>query len=1176
MRRILAFFLASLFAFVLEAQTINRQRQLTMDNGLPSNSVRCVTQDKRGFIWIGTDNGLCRFDGLSFQIHLPFETTGNQMITAMVNYGDNNLAVGTSHGAFFFDIVTEQFTPVAVEADTIVTGLSVDRDGNLWISTDGKGVVCVDSDGATLRSYAMNEAGGRVNVLYADNDNQTWVITSGKSQEMWHLDKSTDTFVPLFSANAAHADGVSVLLQTSDGRRWAGTAENGLLLIGNDGVSEPMSLFAAGHCQHIHALFELSSNQLLIGADDGLWLFDTNKQTYTLYQPSRFVMTIARDHEGGLWVGTSFGGVGYLSPISHRFDGNSDGPANCICEDRRGCLWVGSEDGLRCYQNGRLVTGLSNHSSLRNLRVHSLCMDDDNLWIGTFSDGVIVFSTVTGKITRYGAVEGNKNSLYDPNSCTIYRDKNGIIWVATIEGLCQYDRKNNRFNRVVKHVSDPMDIDMDAQGNLWISTHGKGIWQYSHDGKKKIYRYDSNNENSLSDDMVNCLFIDAKGQLWAGTQGGLCLYDPKSDAFSRIDLNVPQLSVSAIIEDQNVFWISSDRGILRYEQGKNTQRFAHQDGLESEQFQPNSVAKSNDGCIYFGTGTGFSSFYPYKIKVNEQSSPVFITQFEIYNQPVNVGSWRLPKILSEVEQIDLWNADNVFSLSFASLSYCSPSKNMYAYILEGFDKKWNYVGHEHKATYTNLPAGKYIFRVKATNNDGVWSDQEARLVIEIHPPFWWSTSAKIFYVVFAIAIIWLLIQLRLRQIERRHHREMEQLNEAKQEEMRYARTEFFTTIAHEIRTPVSLIIGPLEKIKEQVKKLKLNNDESFMAQIDVVDRNAHRLLELVNQLLDFRKVEQNQQDVNFAPQNISELMQSVAKNFETVFKSHGHQFVKVYPDSNFTAVVDRECMVKLLSNLLSNANKYTHDTIGMKCRVDDDGKHFTIDISDNGYGISKEDQARVFNPFFQAKDRKPGTGIGLSIVKKIVELHHGVITVKSELGRGTTFSVQLPVAQAFSGDQAPEVEAQKQAPKSAEAVEPVEAEKRPSMLIVDDNEDMLTFLVTTFMDKFEVTSARDGKEAIELLEESLIVKDGQEPSSTFDIIISDWMMAEMDGPELCNRMRQNAATAHIPFILLTAKTDSQSKVEAMRAGVDAFIEKPFAVKYLEACIHNLLKRQRQL
>jgi signal transduction histidine kinase/ligand-binding sensor domain-containing protein/FixJ family two-component response regulator len=1168
MKRQLCIFTMLLFAILSTAQTNIRQRQLTMDNGLSTNAIRHIAQDKRGFIWIGTANGLCRYDGAAVHCYRLSEFDAMHGVNAQLMLDDGDLLVANRQAVYRFRFDTEEFQPLPIEKDIDVTSMTRDLDGNLWVSTRNQGIVRYSDNGdePQVAFYHLNEAGDNVDHVYADANNQLWALCKDSPSAIWRLNKNTNQFAPV-DLLSPQPYGSVTMLQDSEQRLWIGTWEHGLMLMDADGTLHPMPIMDSGHCQHIRALFELSPTRLLVGCDDGLWLFDTQQHTYTLYAPLRFVQAIARDHEGGLWVGTAHSGVTYLSPIAQRFTHSPVGLTARICEDQRGNIWMTREDGgLSCYRNHREVGYFNGRERLANLNIHSLCADGDKLWIGTYSDGVYAFSIPTGQLRHYGA-DNSEEALYDPNSCTLLCDRNGAVWVATMEGLCRYNDKTDRFERKAKVTSVPTDIDEDDKGRLWVSTQDNGIWRYDgKSGKVATFRYDSKDETSLSDNIVNSLLIDGKGTVWAGTQSGLCRYNEQSENFERIRLDVPHQLISAIIEDQGVLWLSSDCGVLRYEAGKSPLRFTRQDGLGSEQFQPSSVLKGSDGCIYFGSTSGFDSFYPYQIKVNQLSPAIFITQLELNNQPIEVGTWHLPTALSEIGQLDLWNNDKVFSLSFASLSYCSPEKNMYAYKLEGFDKDWNNVGHEQKATYTNLPAGKYTFYVRATNNDGIWSEQTARLQIEVHPPYWLSTYAKIFYVVLFIVLVYAFIRFRLYMTERRHRKEIERLNAAKQEEMRQARTEFFTMIAHEIRTPVSLIIGPLEQMK---------NDASVQPSplLDTIDRNAHRLLELVNQLLDFRKVEQNHMEMNFAPQNLRELLQSIADNFSAAFSSKGHKFRVTLPDDNFTAVVDREAIVKAVSNLLSNASKYTRDSISLECKPLADGQHFSIMVADNGQGIKPDDMPRLFDPFFQGHGNKPGTGIGLSIVKRIAEQHQGTVDVTSEPGHGTTFTITLPVAQAYSGENQPAQPASAPAKADSPAPTAVVQEQKPVMLIVDDNQDMLTFLVTTFMDKYEVISARDGSEALKILEESLVVKEGQKPTSTVDIIISDWMMAQTDGPELCSRMRQNAATRHIPFILLTAKTDSQSKVQAMQAGIDAFIEKPFAVKYLEACIQNLMSRR---
>ncbi|MCH5312582.1 MAG: response regulator, partial [Prevotella sp.] len=621
-------------------------------------------------------------------------------------------------------------------------------------------------------------------------------------------------------------------------------------------------------------------------------------------------------------------------------------------------------------------------------------------------------------------------------------------------------------------------------------------------------------------------------------------------------------------------WLSTDHGIVKYEPrqtateqgavGENVQWFTLHDGLVSEQFQPNSGLKTKDGHVCFGSTSGFNRFMPYLIKVNNVMPPVYITSMSILNREEHTSTG-LPLDLSQTKELELDYSDaRMLTFTFASLSYCSPKKNQYAYKLEGFDTGWNYVGNHNNATYTNLPAGTYIFKVKATNNDGIWSANEATLRIVVHPPFWWSWYAKLFYLLLICCAIWLYVNYRLKKAERQHQQEIERLNAAKEKEVREARLNFFTMIAHEIRTPVSLIIGPLEKM------MKKGNPSDDMR---VIDRNARRLLELVNQLLDFRKVEQQRFVMHFAPQNIYELMQSVCERFVPTFEQGGKRFTVDYPDKHFTAIVDKEALTKVVSNLLTNANKYTKDDVRLTCVVEPDSEHFRIAVSDNGIGIHEEDRQRIFEPFYQAEDNKPGTGIGLNIVKNIVEQHHGTIVVASEIGKGSTFTVVLPVKQQ-------EVAADKEEMSVADNREerttsnlrsshaPTVDSAVPSlplMLIVDDSEDMVTFLSDNFKGAYEVITAGDGIEALDLLRKHEV-----------SIIISDWMMPRMDGADFCRHIRRDPLTSHIPFVMLTAKTDDDSKVQGMDVGADTYIEKPFSVQYLEACIRNILQMRRHL
>jgi len=1177
MRKLLLLIVCLLGILTSEAKSDFSFRNLTMNDGLTANAVRNIIQDRNGYIWFGTDNGLCRYDGrrvLPFRIN---ELGLNQYISAL-QVADEGLFVGTSIGVFYIDYQCHTFEKLPMGIRTTVTSFAMDKEGALWISTMGQGVWQYNIKSRQHKQYPIHTAENVVAQVLVDNNNQIWTVTNWGAPYVQRLNRLHNQFEPV-SLNFPAAYSALSMLQTRDGRYWLGTWEQGLLLMHGDGqleqVLDPQRTKVGWH---IHTLFELNDGRICIGCDDGLIILNPKTDDWRKFD-DRFVYAITSDTEGGMWIGTFYNGVRYISPVGKRFEGFSmaDGlTGNVIsrfCEDRQGRVWVGSDDGgLMCYSpKEQRFVGYPHQDVLSKRNVHALTLDsDNNLWIGTYTDGVMVLNLATGQLRQYMQTS-SVNSLDNSSSYAIHLDRHGRIWVATMEGLNLYDRQHDAFVRIGKTHAITIDIDEDKEGNLWLASQGEGLWLYNSKSRKlKNYRAADGDDTTLPDNQVNCCMIDQSGKMWIGTFAGLCVYDKQHDNFRRITLDVPSQNILSVIEDNGALWIATDRGIVKYVPEEGVQRFTLHDGLVSEQFQPNSGMKATDGRVYLGTTSGFNSFYPFQIKTNSVMPPVYVTSLEILNREERNAEGQ-PIDLTLTKQITIGYGDSkMVTLSFASLSYCSPEKIQYAYMLEGFDRDWNYVGNQNRATYTNLPAGTYTFRVKATNNDGIWSDNEAELIIIVQPPFWWSWYAKLLYLVLMVTAVYYYVQLRLKRAERQHQRELQLLNEQKEKEVREARLDFFTMIAHEIRTPVSLIIGPLEKM---LKHGTPSDD------LKVIDRNAHRLLELVNQLLDFRKVEQQSLVMHFAPHNIYQLMVSVSERFAPTFEQNGKRFAVIYPDEHFTAIVDQEAVIKTISNLLTNANKYSKDEVLLKCSEDPDGEHFRISVSDNGAGIREQDRQRIFQPFFQAEGNKPGTGIGLNIVKNIVTQHHGDILVDSELGQGSTFTIVLPVSQtetevietgkssqpATIDDQTAMVQPPLPSATSQFSILSSHLSVLPTMLIVDDSEDMRQFLESNFKDKYQIITAGDGIEALHLLQQHEV-----------SIIISDWMMPHMDGAEFCRRVRQNALTSHIPFVMLTAKTDDDSKVTGMDVGADTYIEKPFSLQYLEACIRNILQIRRQL
>ena len=1124
-------------------------RHIGMEDGLPSNTVRNIVQDKYGYMWFGTDNGLCRYDGIRVQTFRIAQNNGNQYVSALLAT-DEGILTGTDQGVFLLRHHADSLERLPLDIHSTVTYLMHDKEGNLWISTAEQGIWHYTYNNKEVYQYDFPQSGGFVSQVFIDNANQVWAVTNRMVHAVSRLNRLHNQFEPVNFTHSLPYNSLR-MLQTSDGQLWLGTWEHGLQLIHGDGHLE--QVLTGSEAQHIHTLFERADNSICIGCDDGVIYFNPATRQWSR-EPStfssRFVYAITSDNEGGLWMGTFYGGVSYVSPLGKRFDafstdnGLRGNVISRFCEDRQGHIWVASDDGgIICYvPDEQRFADYAHQDELSAVNAHALAMKGDELWIGTYTRGVYVLNTEAGQLRHYGS-----DKLRDASSYAICHDSQGRTWVATMEGFNLYDAETDSFQRIGGTDALAIDIDEDSRHRLWLSTQGAGLWCYSPDSKElKNFRHSETDKHSLPSDQVNCTLVDAGGSLWIGTLDGLCRYEADKNRFIRIDLGIETGNVMSIIEDQGVLWLSTDHGIVKYEPSQTAetpQQFNRYDGLVSEQFQPNAGIKASNGRIYFGGVSGFNAFFPYQIKANRTMPPVYVTAQEVHNQMV---------------------------FSFVALSYCSPEKNQYAYMLEGYDKEWNHVGNQTRATYTNLPAGTYTFRVKATNNDGIWSDKEASVSIVVPPPFWWTWYAKLFYVLLIIFCIWYYVRFRLRQAEHRHQQELQRMQEQKEKEAREARLNFFTMVAHEIRTPVSLIIGPLEQMKASLA----SQSSPLTSHLDIVDRNAHRLLELVNQLLDFRKAEQHMLVSHFKAQNISELLHAVCVRFEPTFQQNGKQFTVHYPDDHFTAIVDGEAVTKVVSNLLTNANKYSKTSVTLSCIVEPDEEHFRIVVSDDGVGISEADRERIFQPFYQAQDNKPGTGIGLNIVKNIVDQHHGTIAVDSEVGQGSTFTITLPVRQSEMRNEKWEMRNENEEMKNDVVSDNHSSfltshstfdNSTSSLLLVDDSDDMLEFLKASFCQQYQISTAHDGIEALDQL--------SKQP---FDLIISDWMMPRMDGAEFCRRVRSNAQTSHIPLILLTAKTDDQSKVEGMDIGADAYIEKPFSPQYLEACIRNIIAMRRKL
>lgn len=622
-------------------------RHFSVEDGLSSNSVRALMQDKYGFLWIGTDEGLNRYDGTTVKLYRLKDRGANEAISSLYSTL-NKIWIGTDEGIYIYDYETEDIMPFVlatsqnIHIETNTNHIVEDKDKNLWFTTVGQGIFKYNTITNHLEQYEFKNANGLMASVLVDSENQIWAITNWGNSGLFKLNKAENKFetFPLSYESGKHDSNALVMLEDSEHTLWLGTWECGLQKIDKYSGKATTYLHPTDGkgATHIHSIMEYAPHQLLIGSDDGLLLFNTITEEYQLFTEdetnphslsNRFVYPIIKDHEGGIWIGTYYGGVNYISPntgqfesfVHSRFSNSVNGTViGRFCEDSNGDVWIASDDGgLNCFspQNRKFshYLPLEGKNSLSYHNVHALCMDDDNLWIGTYTGGVNVLNLQTGTFKTYSAYQDNPASLDGTSSYAIFKDRKERIWVTSMSGVNLYNREKDNFTRIKDLDALTIDIDQDTKGNLWFSTQGKGLFKY-HPEKQiwKNYIHDHKNPNSLANNQVNCVLIDTNGEMWVGTMNGLCKYNAEEDAFETLPLEIPSHNICSIIEDQRILWLTTTKGLVRYTPGEGCRVFTKSDGLQSEQFLPNAALKASDGKIYIGSVNGFNAFYPHQIK----------------------------------------------------------------------------------------------------------------------------------------------------------------------------------------------------------------------------------------------------------------------------------------------------------------------------------------------------------------------------------------------------------------------------------------------------------------------------------------------------------------------------------------------------------------------------------
>lgn len=1178
-----------------------------VEDGLSQSTVWCILQDKTGFMWFGTKDGLNRFDGYRFKTFQydpvnPGTSIGNNFIRCLFEDKEGKIWVGTAAGIYIYDPVSELFVPFAcktgdgIRIDDEVNQIQADRYGNIWIGS-WQGVFKYNTLSGQLLHFGHDPdnktslSSNKIWSLCIDSDNVIWAGSQGSGLNRYQ--SSTNDFVNYNLGEGEMRGDIYCITEYDSHTLLLGTKDQGVLLLDRiSGRIEPF-LQDPSEPMFVRSITRIDEQELWIGTEAGIYVYSTDKQTlkkitqnmadpYSL--SSNAVYSVYKDREGGIWAGTYFGGVNYL-PASYTFEkyypitGANSLPGKAVREfreDAAGNIWIGTEDAGLAYFNPQ--TGVFTDFPFRNRlayhNVHGLWVDGDSLWIGYFSHGMDLVDCRTGRVRHYkGRQEGGE--LSDNSVFSIYKDRNGNRWFGTIFGL-NFQAAGSRKIQQIREVGSEVfiyDILEDSRGVMWFATYNDGVFRYNPRLKKwENFRNDKTNPASLGYDKTIGLYEDSRQRIWICTEGGgLSVYRPDEKKFRTYTVSdgLPNNVVYKVLEDKKgKLWLTTNKGLSCLDpETSKISVYRHKSGLLSDQFNYKSGLCARDGHLYFGSIDGFIRFDPEKIDTSTQASPVVLTGFQIFNRETQVGKDSpLKQSTPFIRKIELGHEQSTFSFDFASLGYRAPETNRYAYKLENFDRDWIYLSRNQRVSYAHIPPGKYVFRVKGSNSDGVWNQAGTAVEIRIRPPFWRSVPGIGLWSVLTAMLGYYFISSYRKKQKIKNARQLEKLEVTKEKEIYKAKIDFFTNIAHEIRTPLSLIMGPYKQI--------MKNDlspQDYEENLEIMGSNINRLLHLTDQFLDFRKVENQGFALDFRPVDINVTLRAILYRFKSVFRSKGLEIKAVYPDPPLVTLADSEVLTKIFSNLINNATKFACERLEVELLTNTPAEgFFSFRIRNDGKLIEPENRQHIFETFFQEKTDSihMGSGLGLPLVKHLVSLHQGKVYVDPAETSCNCFVVELPLTRNIP---VPPHETDRPDESGNTADDPVPAAgteeelpaDRPRILVVEDDMEMCLFLKKLLSKHYTFFYANDGKKALHVLEKEPV-----------DLVVSDVIMPGMDGFELCRYLKTRLEYSHIPVVLLTAKTNLNSKIEGLEARADAYIEKPFSVDFLLAQIANILTNKR--
>ena len=1239
------------------AQSLNPANKIKFEHlheGLSESTVTCMLQDRKGFIWCGTRNGLNKYNGAEFTLYETIDgdstSLSQNQITSIYQDSKGNIWVGTLEGGLnLYNSKKDAFShfrhapnnPSSLSDNSVFT-IYEDVTHNLWVGT-ANGLNLFSSTKKSFIQYKYEQkntgslSNNLVRTIFEDKQLNLWIGTNGGGLDRFN--PKTKSFkhhtCNKFRSGAISNNFIRCSYKDSKGRVWLGTQEGLNLLIETKGdaifkqfkrtAKLPINLSN----NTILSLSEDCFGRIWIGSQtNGLSLYDEKVNQFTDFYPnpldpssisSNSIWSILKDNAGTMWLGVRNRGLDKWDQSHQQFGRYDIDPSaantlsnkdvTCFSEDSLKNLWIGTDGGGLTYfdrKANKFIHFVSNPLDKRSLSsnsVISLLEERSNkLWIGTWGGGLNVYNKKTKTFKRFMFDAADPSSISGNNIYTMLKDRAGKLWIGTYgNGINLFDPKTETFYRPLHNQKEEVPLNKlnrvlkifeDSKNNIWIGTEGGGLELLNWRGKGNFsytrYKNDPTNSESLSSDVVNTIMEDRRHNLWIGTRNGVNQFNYKHKTFKtyRKKDGLPDNVISGILEDDSGYiWFSTNHGLSRFDlKAKKFKNFTTGDGLAAQEFLRGAYLKSKTGEFFFGSIDGFNAFTPQKIHPVPNTSITYLTEFKINNKAINPGQINSPlqNHINETNELVLTYDQNNFSIGFVSLNYSQASKINYSCILEGYDNHWQSTANRRQVTYSKVPPGTYIFRVRGFLISESQYGKTTSLKIIINPPYWNTWWAYLLYLLLVTIVICWYKQTLSKQFHLKNRLALEQLEISKMQEMEKLKSNYFINISHEFRMPLTLILNPLKDMYAG------NFNGECKAQYQVMIRNAERLLKLINQLLDLSKLNSGHMKIKASNADLIHFLKPILLSFESLAQKKSIQYSFNFPQYPVNLYFDPDKLEKVVINLLSNAFKFTNSgeiklsvkSIDSDTLLQTGPAYVEICVTDTGSGIPQDRLNLIFDYFYQIAYNvnyadMQGSGIGLSLTKELVELHSGKILVKSTEGKGTTFSVLLPLGKGHLKaseivEEEPISNNQNKCLHNLERLEVIQSDAQyechsvetdlPLILLVEDNDDMRAYLRGNLEKNFNIIEAIDGKQGLKKAVEN-----------TPDIIISDVLMSKMDGIEMCKLLKTNSATLHIPIILLTAQADSGSKINGLANGADDYIAKPFDSQELEVRVNNLIK-----